>query len=244
MQNGNSTLKTLRAMLEREPRIDLHRWPVRLDITDDGAVILEGEVGDVAAKKRALEIAGSAPAVRGVVDRLHVAPAEPRGDGAILDSLAARLTEIRELKNCTLRVLRKGQSVTLRDIRDADASGDILASVQDGVVTLDGWVLSLSHKRLAGVAAWWVPGIRDVIDALEVQPTEDDTDDEVSDALSLVLEMDPMIPHPGQIRVSTRDHVVTLEGLVGSETERTRAEQDAWCMFAVDRVVNQLAVGG
>ena len=243
MQNGNSTLKTLRAQLEREPRIDLHRWPVRLDLTDDGAVILEGEVGDVAAKKRALEIAGATPEVRGVVDRLHVAPTEPRGDGAILDTVAVRLAEVRELQNCTLRVLRKGESETLRDVRDADASGDILASVQDGVVTLDGWVLSLSHKRLAGVVAWWVPGCRDVIDALEVQPPEDDTDDEVSDALSLVLEMDPMIPHPDQIRVRTRGHVVTLEGLVGSESERTRAEQDAWCLFAVDRVVNQLAVG-
>lgn len=243
MQNGNSTLKSLRAMLEREPRIDLHRWPVRLDMTDDGAVILEGEVGDVAAKKRALEIAGATAEVRGVVDRLHVAPAESRGDGAILDALAARLTDVRELHNCTLGVMRKGQSVTLRDVRDVDASGDILASVQDGVVTLDGWVLSLSHKRLAGVVAWWVPGCRDVIDALEVQPPEDDTDDEVSDALSLVLEMDPMIPHPGQIRVRTRDHVVTLEGLVGSEAEKTRAEHDAWCLFAVDRVVNQLAVG-
>ena len=242
MQNGNSTLKTLRALLEREPCIDLHRWPVRLETSDDGAVILEGEVGDVAAKKRALEIAGATPEVRGVVDRLHVAPAEPRGDGAILDALTARLAAVRELQNCSLRVMRKGETVTLQEVRDADASGDVLASVQDGVVTLDGWVLSLSHKRLAGVVAWWVPGCRDVIDALEVQPPEDDTDDEVSDALSLVLEMDPMIPHPDQIRVRTRDHVVTLDGLVGSEAEKARAEQDAWCLFAVDRVVNQLAV--
>ena len=108
---------------------------------------------------------------------------------------------------------------------------------------LDGWVISLSHKRLAGVLAWWVPGCRDVVNGLEVLPPEQDNDDEVSDALSLVLEMDPMIPHPEQIRVETHDHVVTLQGLVNTETEKIRAEQDAWYLFAVDNVINRLAVG-
>lgn len=243
MNNGNSTLKTVQAALEREPRINMHRWPIRLGVTDDHALVLEGEVDSLAAKKRALEIAGAAPEVRGVVDRLHVAPAERKGDGAILDSLKGMLLGSRELQNCTLRVMKKGQDVTLQEAEGQDASGDILASVTDGVITLDGWVISLSHKRLAGVLAWWVPGCRDVVDALEVLPPEEDNDDEVSDALSLVLEMDPMIPHPEQIRVQTRNYVVTLDGLVGSETERSRAEQDAWCLFAVDRVVNQLTVG-
>jgi len=39
-----------------------------------------------------------------------------------------------------------------------------------------------------------VPGCRDVVDGLEVKPPEQDNDDELSDALSLVLEVDPMIP--------------------------------------------------
>jgi osmotically-inducible protein OsmY len=216
---------------------------VRLDMTDDKVVTLEGDVGDIAAKKLALEIAGTTPEVRGVVDRLHVAPAEPMGDGAILDALTASLREARELKNCTLRVMKKGQTLTVQEIRDDNASGDMLVSVKDGVVTLDGWVISLSHKRMAGVFAWWVPGCRDVVDALEVVPPEQDNDDEVSDALSLVLEMDPMIPHPDQIRIRTQNYVVTLDGLVDTQAEKERAEHDAWCLFAVDKVINQLAVG-
>jgi osmotically-inducible protein OsmY len=243
MQNGNPILKTLRAALEREPHINVHRWPITLDLTDDKALVLEGELESIAAKKRALELAGSMPEVRGVVDRLHVAPSERKGDGAILDVLEAGLLSERELKNCTLRVIRKGQTVTRQEAKDDDSSGDILVSVNEGVVTLDGWVISLSHKRMAGVLAWWVPGCRDVVDALEVLPPEQDNDDEVSDALSLVLEMDPMIPNPGQIHVQTRDFVVTLEGMVATETERKRAEQDAWYLFAVDNVVNRLAVG-
>jgi osmotically-inducible protein OsmY len=242
MQNGNPILKSVRAALEREPLINLHRWPIQLDLADDHALILEGEVGSVAAKKRALEIAGAAPDVRGLVDRLHVAPTERKGDGAILDVLESLLLDARELKNCTLRVMKKGQTLTLQEAAGEDASGDILVSVKEGVVTLDGWAISLSHKRMVGVLAWWVPGCRDVVDGLEVLPPEQDNDDEVSDALSLVLEMDPMIPHPDQIRVHTHDYVVTLDGLVATQTEKDRAEQDAWCLFAVDNVINQLAV--
>jgi osmotically-inducible protein OsmY len=242
MQNGNPILKSVRAALEREPLINLHRWPIQLDLADDHALILEGEVGSVAAKKRALEIAGAAPDVRGLVDRLHVAPTERKGDGAILDVLESLLLDARELKNCTLRVMKKGQTLTLQEAAGEDASGDILVSVKEGVVTLDGWAISLSHKRMVGVLAWWVPGCRDVVDGLEVLPPEQDNDDEVSDALSLVLEMDPMIPHPEQIRVHTHDYVVTLDGLVATQTEKDRAEQDAWCLFAVDNVINQLAV--
>lgn len=243
MKNGNPVLKSAWAALERDPLVNLHRFPIQLDLTDDGALLLEGDLGSVAAKKRALEIAGGIPDVRGVVDRLHVAPAEPRGDGAILDTLKTVLLDARELKNCTLRIMKKGQILTLHEAGGEDASGDILASVTDGVVTLDGWVISLSHKRVAGVLAWWVPGCRDVVDALEVLPPEQDNDDEVSDALSLVLEMDPMISHPDQIRIHTRNYVVTLDGLVGTETEKSRAEQDAWYLFAVDKVINHLAVG-
>lgn len=242
MENGNPKLKSIWALLEREPLINLHRWPIRLELAEDRMLHIEGEVGSVAAKKRALDIACSAE-VRGVVDRLHVAPSEHKGDGAILDSLAGALLTTSELKNCALRILKKEQSRTLQDIRGDDASGDILVSVKDGVVALDGWVISLSHKRLAGVLAWWVPGCRDVLDGLEVMPPEIDNDDEISDAMSLVLEMDPMIPHPDQIHVDTRNRVVTLEGLVGTEAEKSRAEQDAWCLFAVDGVVNQLVVG-
>jgi osmotically-inducible protein OsmY len=242
MQNGNPILTTIRASLEREPRINLHRWPVRLDLTDDCVLVMEGDMESLAAKKRALDIAGAVPDVRGVVDRLHVAATEPKGDGEILNVLEAMLLDARDLQNCSLRALKKGGSVTLREITDDASSGDILIAVKDGVVTLDGWAISLSHKRVAGVLAWWVPGCRDVMNALDVLPPEQDTDDEVSDAMSLVLEMDPMIPHPEQIRVRTQDHVVTLDGLVNTQTVKARAEQDAWCLFAIDKVINRLAV--
>ncbi|MBN8765146.1 MAG: hypothetical protein ABT22_10045 [Thiobacillus sp. SCN 64-317] len=242
MQNGHSIIKAIRAGLEREPRINLHRWPIHLEMSDDGVLIMQGDVESLSARKIACGIAGAVPEVRGVVDRLQIATADPKGDGEILDVLGALLLDARDLKNCTLRVMKKGQPLVLQKIIDDDASGDILAAVEAGVVTLDGWVISLSHKRLAGVLAWWTPGCRDVVNALEVVPPEQDGDDEISDALSLVLEMDPLILHSGRIRIQTQDGTVTLQGLVRSQAEKERAEQDAWCLFAVDNVINRIAV--
>jgi osmotically-inducible protein OsmY len=100
---------------------------------------------------------------------------------------------------------------------------------------------NLSHKRLAGVLAWWIPGSWDVINGLEVIPSQEDNDDEVTDAVRLVLEKDRFV-EASQIRVSTQNYVGTLEGLVATETIKEMAEFDAWYVFRVNRVVNKLAV--
>ncbi len=232
-------VKEVHGRLEREPRINLHRFPIRIDFVD-GAVVLEGDVEDIAAKKLALELAAGVEGVRGVVDRLHVAPGQPRGDGAIRDSLVALLQSEPEFKNCTIRVRIKDRVQTLQEA-GPDGAGDIEIAVDDGIVTLEGSVVSLSHKRVAGVLAWWTPGCRDVINSLAVDPPEEDNDDEVADALRLVLEMDPLVD-PDGIAVRVENYVVTLEGAVRSDAERRRAEFDAWALFAVDRVVNRLEV--
>src|SRR5205085_60086 len=124
--------------------------------------------------------------------------------------------------NCGIRVLVKGQLEVFREPMGSDPSGSIVVSVDEGVVTLAGQVISLSHKRLAGVLAWWVRGCRDVVNLLEVIPPEEDNDDEVADALRLVLETDPLVP-ADQIGIRTHNHVVTLEGIVATEEEKRRA---------------------
>ena len=119
--------------------------------------------------------------------------------------------------------------------------GDIEISVEDGVVTLDGEVPSLSHKRLAGALAWWIPGSRDVVNGLGVEPDEEDNDDELTDAVRLILEKDPFVD-AGQVRVTAEGCIVHLTGFVPTETERERAEDDAWCTFGVDDVTNEITV--
>jgi osmotically-inducible protein OsmY len=240
MTAQDSILKEVRAAFEREPRINPHAHPLRMDMEGD-TLILDGEVGDIAAKKLALELGGAIPGVRGVVDRLHVAPAEHRGDGAIRDDLIRALLAEPDLRNCTVRACIKDQVDILREPA-GDNCGSIEVRVEDGIVILDGEVISLSHKRLAGVLAWWTPGCRDVVNGLEVVPPEQDTDDEVTDALRIVLEKDPLVRDPEQIRIRTHDYVVTLEGVVNKEEDRHTAELDAWYLFGVDKVINRIDV--
>lgn len=235
----DEVIKSVQGALEYEPRINLHRHPIRIGFSG-GAVILEGEVADIAAKKLALEAAGAVDGVRGVVDRLRVVAAERKGDGAIRDSLCSFLLREPELRNCAVRVRTAPRVETLRE-PPAESGGEIELAIGDGVVTFEGHVISLSHKRIAGVLAWWTPGCRDVINSLDVVPEEEDNDGEVVDALRLVLEMDPLV-QAEQIRARCRNYVVTLEGYVRTDEERRQAELDAWYLFAVDRVVNNIEV--
>jgi len=239
MRGKKEIIKEVQAAFEREPRINLHRYPVHLDFSD-GILTLEGEMEHVAAKKIALELAASVRGVSGIVDRLRVAPAELMGDGDIRDHLCQALLQEPALETCAIRVQEKGRVETLREPK-VDFPGMTEVAVKNGVVTLNGQVSSLSHKRLAGVLAWWVPGTRDVINGLEVTPPEEDSDDEVTDAVRLVLERDPFV-NADQIRVRTSNYVVTLEGIVPNKAIREMAEFDAWYVFAVDKVINRLEV--
>jgi osmotically-inducible protein OsmY len=232
-------LKEVRAAFAHEPRINLHRYPVHLALTN-GDLIVEGEMEHVAAKKLALELAAAAPGINGIVDRLRVAPAQRMGDGAIRDHVRDALIQEPALETCTIRIWDKDQVDIVRESL-RQPFGAIEVAVEEGVVTLNGQVPSLSHKRLAGVLGWWVPGSQDVINGLEVVPPEDDNDDEITDAVRLVLEKDPFV-NADQIRVSTNNSIVTLEGLVTNEQVKDMAEFDAWYVFGVDRVINSLAV--
>lgn len=242
MNPRESITRHIHGLLERERRINLHRFPIQIT-NADGVAVLEGEVPDIAAKKRALELAGSVPGIRGVVDRLRVAPgARPgegrRGDGEIRDSLTRRLLEQPEFRNCTIRTHTNEAGQILRE-GNGDGVGDITIAVSDGVIVLEGRVISQPHRLFAGVLAWWTPGRRDVVNALEVQPAYDERDDEVTEAVRLVLEADPEID-AAQVRPNCEKWVVTLEGNVPTEEQKRRAEMDAWYISGVDRVINNL----
>lgn len=244
MNPREAITRQIHGLLERERRINLHRFPIRIS-NADGVAALEGEVGDIAAKKLALELAASVPGVRGVVDRLRVAPGSRpgegrRGDGEVRDSLARRFLEQPEFRNCTLRVHGNERSDILREA-NGDGVGEIEISVSDGVIVLEGRLISQPHRLFAGVLAWWTPGRRDVVNALEVQPAYEERDDEVAEVLRLILEADPEID-AAQVRPACEKWVVTLEGNVPTEEQKRRAEMDAWYLSGVDRVINRLQV--
>lgn len=232
-------LKEVRAAFEREPRVNLHRYPVRMDFRD-GVLTLEGEVEHIAAKRLCMKLAIAVPGVTGIVDRLRVAPATRMGDGAILDAVRDALLQEPALQPCTIKLTRKGRLETVREVT-ALPHGVIEVSVKDGVVLLDDHVTTLAQKRLAGVLAWWVPGSRDVINGLAVEPPQEDSDEELAKTVRVVLKKDPFV-NEERIRVSACRGVVTLEGDAPSKEQREMAEFDAWYVFGVDEVINQVEV--
>lgn len=232
--------RALLAALEHELRVNLHRDTVEVDY-DDGIAMLSGEVTDIAAKRLTLELAAALPAVTGIVDRLHTRPAVTMGDGEIADHLERDLLGESAFDECAVaRQVRDVRSV-VREAPAPQRPWSLELRVTDGVVTLDGEVPSLSHKRLAGALAWWVPGSRDVINGLGVEPPEDDNEGEILDALRLVLEKDPLVDAT-QVTATCTDAVITLRGLVGNDRQKELVEFDAWYLFGVDKVINELEV--
>jgi osmotically-inducible protein OsmY len=225
------------ATLEREPRVKLHSYPIDVSY-QDGIVTLSGEVAGIAAKKLALELAATPRPVTGIVDRLRVAPAERMEDGAIRAHVCNAFLSEPAFVGYSVRALVKQE---IEPVRTLDCGQMLEVEVTGGVVVLNGSVQSLTHKRLAGVIAWWVPGSREVVNGIEVLPAMQDNDDEVVDAVRLVLEKDPLV-NAAQIRPGCRNLVVTLEGAVSTESGKAAAESDAWYVFGVNGVVNKITV--
>jgi osmotically-inducible protein OsmY len=229
-----------RVALAGDPRVELARGRLELSFSE-GVLTMEGELPGLAAKKLALEHAAGVPGVGHIVDRVRVRPACAMADAEICDHLCGSLAGEPAFLSCAVRFRRQGWLQALRE--PARPSGQVEVSVQQGVVVLSGEVPSLAHKRLAGVLAWWVPGTRDVVNGLEVVPEEEDSQEELAEAVRTALEKDPLVDEAG-IRVGASGAVVTLEGSVRSEPQRELAENDAWCVFAVDAVVNRIEVRG
>lgn len=226
--------------MRSESRIGPHLKPDLLRVDEDGTATIEAEVENIAVKKLALERLASTPGVSGIIDRLRVRPAVPMSDAGILDDL--RKTYYAEPTFQYLRIKqRENHTVVL--LRDAlpEAKGEIEIEVTNGVVTLNGYVPSLASKRFAGVLAWWVPGSRDVINGLAVEPPEEESPIGLEGAVRNALEKDPFVD-ASQVRVGVRERTVRLTGSVRSEAARNAAEWDAWYVFGVDDVKNEICV--
>jgi len=210
-------IKAIKALLTDELHIDAVHFPVDVK-SENGSIIIEGTVEKISQKKRAMLYAMGLAGITGIIDRLRVRPSSHMSDAQIRDHLYGAFAGESAFKGLKLE-----------------------AEVTGGIVDLEGEVWSLSHKRLAGALAWWVPGSIDVINSIEVVPAEQDSDDEVSDALRLILEKDRLVD-AASLKVSTKEWIVTLEGVAGSFEEKEAAEDDAWFTWGVNGVVNNILV--
>ncbi|MDX1779879.1 MAG: BON domain-containing protein [Thalassovita sp.] len=238
-------LNAIRKAFRQEPRLGPDFTPEGMELGLDGALTVIAEVESVAAKKRALELAAAPAQVRAVIDRVRVAPATPMKDRDIYKHLREFFSDEPAFQDFAIFEAAGGDGpeapVFTQVSGPADAPrGRIEYEVHDGVVILNGSVPGLVSQRLAGVMAWWVPGVRDVVNSLQPDPPEEDAPIRIEEAARIVLDRNPYVDDT-QIRIGVRGRVVRLTGAVRSPAERDMAEADCWCILGVDEVINEIA---
>ncbi len=227
--------------MRSEPRIGPRFKPDLLEIDEEGVAIIAAEVDSIAMKRLAIERLAAMPEVSGVVDRVRVRPVSRVSDDGMRDHLRKAYVQEPAFQGLTIKEIVKGEPRLVREALP-ESTGEIVIEVVDGVVILNGTVPSRASKRLAGVLAWWIPGARDVVNGIAVEPPEEDGPINIQGAVRVALEKDPLVD-ASQIRVGVRERTVHLTGLVRSEAARNAAEWDAWAVFGVDDVINDVKVG-
>lgn len=230
-------LEQLRQVLAAEPRLGVPGYAVALSWQRPGALEVSGTLPSLAAKKLALGKAAALPGVGAIVDGLSIRPERVLDDATIREDLRDALLEDDLFRRCILGEVQ-ADGMLLPLLAPEPALGEVTYAVEDGIVTWNGCVADIALKRLASVMAWWVPGVRDVVNVLEA---EDDGGDGLAAAVQLVHERDPFLAN-GRIDVTAEDGVVLLSGQVGTPEERAMAEDDAWAVWDVAEVVNHLVV--
>ncbi len=227
-------LEQIQAALQKETRYDVNRYPVQL-VLHEGTLILSGEFPDIRAKRHAVYVARMIAAGMEIIDQLNVTSAIHE-EGTLRSEVVRALATEAVFSNVTLRLRNDGNVDLLREGR---GEAVIEIQVSEGTVYLSGQVDSLSHRRLAEVLCWWCLGCERVDNLLAVIPAEEDNDDEVSDALRMTMEKDPLV-HAEQISIEVHNGSVILHGYVPSQEERRLAELDAWYIPGVHEVVNDV----
>jgi osmotically-inducible protein OsmY len=116
-------------------------------------------------------------------------------------------------------------------------------ALRDGVVTLTGFVTSLTEKWTTEHVVKSVSGVKAVADDLEVRlPTENErTDSDIAHAAMIALEWNTSVPHD-RITVTVRNGWVTLDGSVDWPYQKTTAEEAVRPLMGVKGVTNTLVV--
>lgn len=232
--------KKIYAVLEHDKRIDMQSS--RLVVTPCGRhILLEGEVDDIATKRLASNII-SQMLGEGycVIDLLRVRSGMV-GDAQLRDKIMRVLLAEPVFRGFHISVETSGNEFSQRDL-NIPAGDHISAVVENGVVTLMGQVNSLTHRRLAEVLLWWIDGCQRIDNLIDVVPPEQDNDDELTDAVRLAFEIDPLIDAT-RISVAVYDRTVELGGLLPNDAQKDIAARDAWSVPDVREVHNRIEVG-
>jgi osmotically-inducible protein OsmY len=120
---------------------------------------------------------------------------------------------------------------------------DIGVTVERGVVILDGHVPNAAQRRLAEEIVARVPGVRAVVDDLEVRSLGTHVHDEVHLARAVLDALDWNVGVPDdRVKVVVHDGRVRLEGIVDRPEEKDAAEAAVCDVLGRGSVENAIVV--
>lgn len=121
-------------------------------------------------------------------------------------------------------------------------SSEIGVAVKNGIVTLSGTVDSYSKKLSVEQAVKKVAGVKALAEDLQigVSPAYRKTDSEIAEAVLEALKWHATLPED-QLKIKVEDGVVTLEGELEWEYQRTNAKTTIQHLIGV-RAVNNLII--
>jgi osmotically-inducible protein OsmY len=213
------------------------RWDVLIDhaligvTVTGGHVTLEGTVGSLAEKQRAIL-------------KAYVTSVATVDAGELAVQRWARDPDLKADK--------------YRDLSDADiqealqdalfydprvVSQNITPEVADGVATLRGAVDNLNARRAAAQCARNTVGVRQVKNRIKVRPREAHRDQDLEDRIRQSYTWDPYVDNDA-ISITIQQGVVDLVGSVDTSIEKAQAENLAARVAGVVAVNNHLVVAG
>lgn len=232
-QDRDELARRLSRALEVDPWIGASRGGITISCVDD-AIRLEGVVSDLAAKRRAVALAATfAKEPQKVIDALRRRPVAEEADAEIAEAAASRLIGDSVFHEHTIVVLSTGVYKILHDA--GETAYTIRVEANDGEIVLTGRVGSLTHRRFAEVLAWSVAGCEAVTNRLSVVPAQEDTDDELNDAVRMSLEKDELVDS-ASLSLGTAHGEVVVQGTLASGAERQLALNDIWAVPGVRNV--------
>ena len=227
-------------MLEQDARINLTQSHIEV-FSKFNSVVLEGSVTSISGKRLANSIARKI--VNGdfhILDLLRV-EGQAIADKELKDEVAHILGHEPVFADHTIVVRSDGDVEFMHDFRLN--ANRILASIENGIITLSGKVNSINHWRFAEVLMWWLPGCLQVNNTMEVVPPQLDNDDTLTNAIRMVLDKDPFV-HASHLIIGALSGVVELNGYLPNEEEHMFAVRDTWTVPGVNDVHDNINIGG
>jgi osmotically-inducible protein OsmY len=127
------------------------------------------------------------------------------------------------------------------DFEPEITSTDISVAVDDGVITLTGFVHSYAEKIAAERAAKRIYGVKAVANDIEVKPVFVLTDPEIARNAVLALQTRVDVPDD-RIKLTVKDGWLTLEGGVDWQFQKTSAESAVKNLSGVKGISNQIKI--